>query len=437
MPRLKRLTMGLWKPGLLQDFGFVSAVVSLSLLLAAAVGTAQTSSAAAQEDSGSEALDTLLGAHVTVHLRNGTTYTNAKVLRVRGSDDSEKPVKLRVQLSEGGGRTWSLTAIQSIELDGTIVFRNDDRPTESPTKRVSPEERGQQRAAEEHEKWLGRLAARDIEPWSKLTEAEHETAIKTHKERYEKVAALLPGLRLFETEHFLFCTNIDPQQVGGFIASLDRMYAWMQQTYGIAKSESVWRGKASIFAFARESEFVAFERQFMKNNVQPGTAGLCHFDGRRNVCIAVHQGTDVDYFGVVLVHETSHGFIHCYKTPVRVPSWVNEGMAEVIASLMVPTSKGVARKEKQFLKALQSVPAPRLGEEFFVVDKNIPFNRYGGASSMTRFLLQSNERSYVRFINLLKEGVPWEEALDKTYHATKEQLVASYGRWLGIPNLRP
>ena len=80
---------------------------------------------------------------------------------------------------------------------------------------------------------------------------------------------------------------------------------------------------------------------------------------------------------------------------------------------------------------------PRLGKEFFVVDDNIPFDRYGGASSMTRFLLQSDQRNYVRFVDLLKEGMPWEEALAKSYHATKDQLVASYGRWLGVPNLLP
>jgi len=380
-------------------------------------------------------LEALIEQTVSIEYRNGKTYAGVTPLRVI-RDDKHRPQKLRVRLKQGGSRTWSLAAIRSITHGERIVFQQDLQSSPQPLQ-PTPQSQEAHRAADAHQKWLGRLEARGLKPWPKLSDAEHQAAIETHKKRYQEVAALLPGMQLFETEHFLFCTNIPPQQVGIFIKSLDRMYAWMQQTYGLSSDARVWRGKASVFAFVREAEFAAFERQFMKNQPTPGTAGLCHFDSRRNVCIAVHQGTDADYFGVVLVHETSHGFIHGYKTPVRVPSWVNEGMAEVIASIMVPTSKGVEHKEKKFLKALQSVPEPRLGDEFFVVDDNIPFNRYGGASSMTRFLLQTDPRNYVRFINLLKEGMPWEEALANSYGATKSQLVASYGRWLGIPNLRP
>ena len=381
-------------------------------------------------------LDALVGESLSLMLRNGKSYQNVKLLRVVLDRESEQPKKLRVQLSEGGSRVWSLSGVSEITHQGKVIYRAVGKERKA-RKKLTKRELAVQRAAEEHEKWLARLDARGLKPWPKLTQQEHKAAIVAHKKRYQEVAALLPSLQLFETEHFLFCTNIPPQQVGVFITSLDRMYSWMQTTYGISQNEKVWRGKASVFAFVHEEEFAAFERRFMKNQPQPGTAGLCHYDSDRNVCIAVHQGTSADYFGVVLVHETSHGFIHCYKTPVRVPSWVNEGMAEVIASLMVPSSKGVQSKEKKFLQALQSVPEPRLGKEFFEVNKNIPFNRYGGASSMTRFLLQTDQQKYVRFINLLKEGMPWEEALAASYNATKEQLVASYGRWLGVPQLRP
>ena len=398
----------------------------------------QELSAAAQPGTANDLqqLEELLNQAVSIELRNGSNHHDVKPLRVMLAKGGDKPEKLRVRLKGGGSRSWSLAAIRSITYKGKIVYQNRASDSDKPEK-LSKRAQAAQRAAEAHQKWLGRLAARGLEPWPTLSEKEHQAAIEAHKKRYREVAALLPTLQLYETEYFLFCTNIPRQQVGVFIASLDRMYAWMQQTYGIGDGERVWRGKASVFAFVREDEFIAFERQFMKNQPKAGTAGLCHYDRQRNVCIAVNQGTDADYFGVVLVHETSHGFIHCYKTPSRVPSWVNEGMAEVIASLMVPSSKGVERKEKKFLQALQSVPQPRLGKEFFVVNKNIPFDRYGGASSMTRFLLQTDPNNYVRFINLLKEGLPWEEALANSYNATKQQLVASYGRWLGVPNLMP
>lgn len=367
---------------------------------------------------------------VTVVLHTGVRYSDALVSKVSFSKKDNSPVRLFVRLDNGRRRSLKFSSIQAIEVGESTVYEGT---AEAEQAKLNPE----QQAEAEHQQWLARLAARGVKPWPELTAEEHQQAIEAHKKRYEEVKAVLPSLQLVETEHFLFCTNIPPQQVGFFVASLDRMYEYMQKTYGVEPGKQVWRGKASIFAFVRQEEFVAFERQFMQNNPQAGTAGLCHSDSRRNIVIAVHQGTSADYFGVVLVHETSHGFIHCYQTPERVPSWVNEGMAEVIASMMVPTSRGVQRKEEKFLEKIRNFPQPRLGEEFFATDQNIPFDRYGGATNMTRFLLKTDQQKYVEFIQLLKEGMPWEEALKQSYNATKEQLVGAYGAWVGVPTLRP
>jgi hypothetical protein len=52
-------------------------------------------------------------------------------------------------------------------------------------------------------------------------------------------------------------------------------------------------------------------------------------------------------------------------------------------------------------------------------------------------LLQSNRKGYVRFIEALKEGKKWDEALQDAYRGTPEQLLASYARWLNLAELRP
>lgn len=378
----------------------------------------------------------LEGQTVAVELASGVVYNAVEVSRITTHSQTGVPQRLMGTTDAGRRRTFKFNSIRRITTGDQVLYEAEISGHPTTDQKLTKAERLARQQADERKQWLARLEARGIKPWSPLSEDDHAKAIEKHKQRYEEVARLLPTLQLYETDHFLFCSNIPPQQVHVFIASLDRMYAWMQHTYGVEPGKSVWRGKASVFAFASEAQFVGFERQFMKND--PGGAmGLCHSDNKRNVCIAVYQGSDADYFGTVLVHETSHGFIHCYKTPVRVPSWVNEGMAEVIAAKMVPTSKGVQRKEEKFLTAMRSSPQPRLGEAFFAVDDNIPFDRYGGATSMTRFLIQTDQQKYVRYINLLKEGVPWEEAMQTSYNASKQQLVLAYGQWIGVPHLMP
>ena len=63
--------------------------------------------------------------------------------------------------------------------------------------------------------------------------------------------------------------------------------------------------------------------------------------------------------------------------------------------------------------------------------------QYGVASNLNRFMLQSNRRDYVRFIESLKDGMKWEDALHDAYRATPEELLSEYGRVINVPDLRP
>jgi hypothetical protein len=155
---------------------------------------------------------------------------------------------------------------------------------------------------------------------------------------------------------------------------------------------------------------------------------------RGDVSIACFRGQDPHDFGQMLVHETSHGFIHRYKTKARLPSWVNEGMAELIGAEMVPRSEAVKRKEIVALAMLKQQRS--LGGNFFTTE-SLEGWQYGAASSLNRFLLNADRKSYVRFIEGLKEGLDWPDALQQAYGGTPEQLVTQYGQRIGVPDLRP
>lgn len=413
------------------------------VLVAAAMTLAITSRVDAKpQDQSDNAADvaSLEGETVDVLLKSGVEYDSVEVDRVTTHTQTGEPLRLIGQVEGKQRRAFTFKTIDTVTHRGKVVFSHaaaGDSARAKADGQESKEGTAEDQAAKQHELWLARLRARGVKPWLPLTAEEHAAAIEAHKQRYQEVAKRLPTLQLYETKHFLFCSNLPPQQVRIFVESLDNMYRWMQHLYGVDPEQPVWRGKASVFAFARKEEFVAFEKEFMKKDSTGFAMGLCHHDWERNVCVACYTGDDPDYFATVLVHETSHGFIFCYQTRVQVPSWVNEGMAEVIASKMVPSSKGVQRKEELFIKSMMESPQPRLGESFFVTDQNIPADRYGSATSMTRFLIQNDQAKYVQFIRLLKEGMHWEEALQSSYRANKQQLVAAYGRWIGVPQLMP
>jgi hypothetical protein len=132
----------------------------------------------------------------------------------------------------------------------------------------------------------------------------------------------------------------------------------------------------------------------------------------------------------MLVHETSHGFVFRYKTKANLPVWVDEGMAEYIGEKMVPTSDAVRNKERSALVQLKQTR--RLGANFFDKDANLSGWQYGVASSMNKFLITRGQQRYVTFIEGMKEGLTWQEALREAYGATPEEFVLLYGAAIGV-----
>jgi hypothetical protein len=292
----------------------------------------------------------------------------------------------------------------------------------------------------ERRKWLARLEARGVEAWpEEVTDDEHAAALAASREMVEEVLSLYPGTQLYETENFLFTSNMPPQHVGPYIASLDQMHRYMCQLYGVKRGQKVWLGgKAPIFAFVEKHEFDAFEDRFFPEARQSLGAlaniyGLCHLSSNGEVVISCYRGNDPNDFGQMLVHETSHGFIHRYKTKAQLPNWVDEGMADLIGAEMVPDSTAVRNRE---LHARQRLAAqPSLGG--MLSAQRIEGWQYGLASSLNRFLLEAGRARYVHFIEALKEGMKWEEALREAYGSTPEQMLAHYGNWIGVANLQP
>ncbi|TWT85222.1 hypothetical protein Pla123a_00280 [Posidoniimonas polymericola] len=402
----------------------------------------------------SDALRGAVDSTVDVTLTSGVCYEDATLLRVVGND---APEKVRLRLSAGRLRTIDLADIDKISTaDATLFSGAGDRESggsEADTETMEPaaeltraelrkltrEERraaleaaAKRRADIAKRNWLARLAANSVKAWPEVGEREHQAALRAYKEKGAEAQRLMPELRLYETGRFLFYSNIPADDVGPIIERLDQMYDWMLTTYNLPRDAQVWLGKAPVYAFLTKEQFVAYERQFFQNNPQDGTYGLCHQTSGGEVVITCYRGQQLDEFAAMLVHETSHGFIHRYKTMQGLPSWVNEGMADYIGSLMVPKSRAVPLRESKLVERFKQNPT--IARTFFD-DSHIGFGDYGLASSLARFMIQTNGDAYAAFVEGMKAGLKWDEALREAYHSEPVDLINAYARWLGVEGL--
>src|SRR5262249_13800673 len=154
-----------------------------------------------------------------------------------------------------------------------------------------------------------------------------------------------------------------------------------------------------------------------------GTEGMCHEFGNGDVHIAFYrQPNDLD-FAHVLVHETTHGFLHRYRSPVSIPSWANEGLAETIAYQMVQ-QKGLA--QSAVADAKNDLMNRKSLDKFFDADHIVAW-QYPVARTFTEFMILQSKNGYVEFINGLKDGMKLDDAMKQKYGVTVEQLVDAYG----------
>lgn len=281
-----------------------------------------------------------------------------------------------------------------------------------------------------------RLKSKRHRLWPKLTAEQQAAVVKEHKEFLETVHEAFPSLplKLYETKFFLFYTDMPQAHIAGYIAQLDSMNVELGKQFGIPAGENIWRGKAVFLAFVNRESFIQFESQFMKIDGAAARQmqGLCHQSSNGDVVVACFRGDDPRVFAQMLVHETTHGYLHRFKSSARIPSWLNEGIADWVAAIVVRSSRIPQKRQRD--AALRLKRTGVIGPTFF--SKKIEPWHYGVASGITNSLIKENPRAFRSWVVSIKEGVDWAEGLQKTFGVTPPQLLQAYGRSIGVPMIR-
>jgi hypothetical protein len=385
---------------------------------------------------------------IDVELKTGRSLIRCQLMQLTRDKKTKGLATLKLLEGDTGKKaTIGFASIRTITIGRDKIYEAAaDKPAVDATHSKAGEKSGKSAAnprlakgkkgrkpAEPEGAWIERAKKNGVEPWPELSGDEHKAALGELQEMIADIQKSFIGMELYETGEFLFLSNMPRQQVIPYAASLDKMYDLMCQMYGIKKGTAVFQGKCLVVAFLEQAEFQRFELQFFELRVPNGVYGLCHSASSGRVVMSCYRGDDALEFAHMLVHETSHGFIHRYRTAHRLPSWANEGMAEWIGRALVPASDSIPIKEHYALGEIRSTGSL----DGMLTTERINSIQYGMAYSLTNYLIQTDQEKYTTFVNGMKEGQTWEDSLKNAYNATPEQLLAGYGRSIGVPNLQP
>ena len=242
-------------------------------------------------------------------------------------------------------------------------------------------------------------------------------------------------LTLVETKYFLFYSDLSAREAATWSGVLDEMYDRMINVFGLEKGRNIFRGKCLVFVFQSSDDYRRFQIEMHGTN--PGlSAGMCHSYGNGYNHVAFYRQENDSLFAHVLVHETAHAFIHRYRSPVHVPTWANEGLAEYVAAVMIPSSHLNTRGLNERLAWAMRAAGNSMGGGFFDA-QGLNAVQYPIAFTLTAFMINQSGERYANFINAIKDGKTWRDALENDYGVTLDRLVQAYGQTMGVEGLVP
>lgn len=305
--------------------------------------------------------------------------------------------------------SWTMPAFSSARHDGAATTQAAD--VDAPLDRANPVQVG------------------DAEPayWGPLPETSQAEATRTLKAFARKAASTLEHpLHLQESRLFLLYSDLPSVSAAHYGALLEQMYGKLEDFFGIEKDNNLFRGKALVFVFARVEDYRLFER--LVENCDPGGSyGMTHCFGDGMVHMAFYRYPNEALFAHLLVHESVHAFLHRYKTPVRIPSWANEGLADELATELIPNPRSARFNDDLARLGLQR-HGGQPGDLFTA--RHIDGWQYPIAETLCAWMIRQNRQGYLDFIDGIKSGQDWEKSLKANFNATPERLVAEYKKAL-------
>jgi hypothetical protein len=353
---------------------------------------------------------------------------NRTLRRILDLSDPRQMVLLgRALLSaEDGQSMGDSTLRQAVQKDGGLRQAADEARAQGVELRRMAGER-RVRAA------LPRaIEGSGVEPWPVATDATRADALAESKAEAERALREVNARWTpVESEYWVIYADLtrgDAQELG---RRMDNMYRKVAEMFALPKGLNLFHGKGVCIVSADEDRFRAIEQAAFGIMPPPGCVGLCHMIGPR-VIVNAWRSPDDDAFMATLVHEATHGVMHRYGTPVKLPLWAEEGFAEYVAAHSFDSSPVDAGRRRQWERFVASggdtLP-------YFHTDGHDGLWPGPGAVGYSigyltvSLMIEQKGAAFGEWVKDVKAGMPWEEALKRRFGTDVPALARTVESW--------
>ncbi|MFM1830725.1 MAG: hypothetical protein RLZZ558_1065 [Planctomycetota bacterium] len=333
----------------------------------------------------------------------------------------------RALLSTEDGETMGDSTLrQAVKRDGSLRDAADVARAEAAELRRKASER-RVRAALPGQ---GRDGA--LPPWPIADEAERQRDLEEMKSFTEEALAKVRGRWMrAESAYWVVYADLPQKETNELAARMDRMYLAVADMFALPRGLNLFHGKGVCVVSASEEMFRAVEMAAFGQMAVPGVIGLCHMIGPK-VIVNAWRSDDDDAFMATLVHEATHGVMHRYGTPGRLPLWAEEGYAEFVAARSFDSSRVDAARRPQGVRFIRDGGSTL---PFFLSDggdgawPGDQAQGYAIGYLTVCMMIDQKGAAFGEWVKEVKTGVPWQQALQRHFGVDAEGLSRVVEDW--------
>lgn len=152
---------------------------------------------------------------------------------------------------------------------------------------------------------------------------------------FDEVKKSFGNLKNFKTEHFYI--NYTASTTENYPKTLEGLFALFKRVMSIKPDEKVFNGRLEIYLWEKRNDFLRFAAEFEKFDAsRAGGYFTVTQMGWPRVNMPLETGSGGKEANqarnfIVLFHEGTHAMFSQYLSETRLPTWINEGLADYFA----------------------------------------------------------------------------------------------------------
>lgn len=269
-------------------------------------------------------------------------------------------------------------------------------------------------------------------PWPELDAAEERDARSVMRSDAERLLGQLGRtIEPIETRHVLLYSDTERYEAVELAKQLDQMAHRFAVIMRRNPTRSLFWGKAVIMVFSEEAAFREIQAEGFGYLARPSDVAIMHPVGPK-VFVLSHREGERRRTELELARHFVFGLLHRYESPRRLPFWANEGLAEWMAHEALANSSWLMKDRRKHAYELIRGDAP-LPPVFQVDYGDETWQRAQPvvaplAALLVEYLVEQQPNGFPRWVESIKKGETWEEALKRYYGLTPAQLSERYLR---------